>query len=89
MVTHPFRVAIEAGAKSADMEKLLSPDAVLFAPMLSKPVMGAALVLKVISEAARVAGPIHYTLELSDSKQTFLLWARREMVVPESLRRSL
>jgi hypothetical protein len=74
MVKHPFRVAIEAGAKSVDIAKLLSPDAVLFAPMLSKPVVGAETVLKVISEAARIAGPLHYTHEVGDSKQTFLLW---------------
>jgi hypothetical protein len=74
MVKHPFRVAIEAGAKAADLGKLLSPEAVLFAPMLSKPVIGSAQVLKVIGEAARIAGPLHYTHEVSDSKQTFLLW---------------
>jgi hypothetical protein len=74
MVKHPFRVVIEADAKSADIAKLLSPEAVLFAPMLSKPVIGAAQVLKVINEAARIAGPLHYTHEARDSKQTFLLW---------------
>jgi hypothetical protein len=74
MAKHPFRLAIEAGAKSADIAKLLSPGAVLFAPMLSKPVIGAAAVLEVISEATRIAGPLRYTLEASDSKQTFLLW---------------
>jgi hypothetical protein len=74
MVKHPFRVAIEAGAKSADIAKLLSPEVVLFAPMLSKPVTGVAPVLEVISEAARIAGPLHYTHQVSDSKQTFLLW---------------
>ena len=42
--------------------------------MLSKPVTGGAQILKVIGEAARVAGPLHYTQEVSDSKQTFLLW---------------
>jgi hypothetical protein len=74
MTKHPFRVAIEAGAKAADIGKLLSPEAVLFAPMLTKPVIGAGPVLNVISEAARVAGPLHYTHEVSDSKQTLLLW---------------
>jgi hypothetical protein len=31
-------------------------------------------VLNVIGHAARVAGPIQYTLEVGDSKQTVLLW---------------
>jgi hypothetical protein len=74
MAKHPFRVAIEAGAKDSDIAELLSPEAVLFAPMLSKPVIGAAPVLKVIAAAARIAGPLHYTHEVSDSKQTILLW---------------
>ncbi len=74
MAKHPFRVAIESGAKPAEIAKLLSPEAVLYAPMLSKPVIGAGQVLKVVGEAARVAGPLQYTHEVSDSRQTFLLW---------------
>jgi hypothetical protein len=74
MNKHPFRVGIESGASKKDLAKLFSQDAVLLAPMLSKPVIGVNQVLAVIGHAARVAGPIHYTLEVSDSKQTFLLW---------------
>jgi hypothetical protein len=74
MTKHPFRIAIESGATQADFAKLFSPDAVLLAPMLSKPVIGVSHLLSVIGHAAQVAGPIQYTLEVSDSKQTFLLW---------------
>ncbi len=42
--------------------------------MLTKPVTGADAVLTVISHAAKIAGPIHYTHEVRDTKQTFLLW---------------
>jgi hypothetical protein len=61
MKKHPFRVAIESGASKEDLAKLFSHDAVLLAPMLSKPVSGVSQVLAVIGHAARVAGPIHYT----------------------------
>lgn len=74
MKKHPFRVAIETGAGREDFAKLFSPAVVLMAPMLSKPVTGVSQVLGVVGHAARVAGPIQYTIEVSDSKQTFLLW---------------
>jgi hypothetical protein len=47
---------------------------VLMAPILTKPMTGMNQVLSVIGHAAKVAGPIQYTLEVKDSKQTFLLW---------------
>jgi hypothetical protein len=71
---HPFRVAIESGANKDDLANLFSPDVSLLAPMLSKPVSGINTVLAVVSHAARIAGPIQYTHQVSDSKQTFLLW---------------
>jgi len=74
MTKHPFRVAIESGAGRDDFAKLFSPDAVLLAPMLTKPVTGVDTVMSVIGHAAKIAGPIRYTYEVSDSKQTFLLW---------------
>jgi hypothetical protein len=74
MKKHPLRVAIETGAGKEAFAKLFSPDAVLMTPMLSKPVTGVSQVLAVVGHAAKVAGPIQYTLEVSDSKQTFLLW---------------
>ena len=73
MTKHLFRKAIEAGAKSADLLKLFAEDAEILAPMLTKPLCGGAQVLDIISHAARIAGPIRYTLELNDSKQTLLL----------------
>jgi hypothetical protein len=42
--------------------------------MLTKPVTGVSQVLNVIGHAARIAGPVQYTLEVGDSKQTVLLW---------------
>jgi hypothetical protein len=74
MTKHPFRLAIEAGAKREELAKLFAPDAEILAPMLTKPVVGIGQVLDIVGHAARIAGPIHYTLEVSDSKQTFLLW---------------
>jgi len=71
---HPFRVAIENGAEQEELAKLFSPNVVLMAPMLSKPVIGVSKVLSVITSAAQLGGPIKYTLEVSDSRQTFLFW---------------
>jgi hypothetical protein len=74
MTKHPFRVAIESGADNEELGKLFSPDAVLLAPMLTMPVTGVSQILNVVGHAARIAGPIQYTLEVTDSKQTILLW---------------
>ncbi len=74
MSKHPFRLAIESDASGSDFRKLFAADAVIFAPILTKPVMGADEVLNIVSHAARIAGPITYTLEVRDSKQTFLFW---------------
>jgi hypothetical protein len=74
MSKHPFRLAIESGAGADDFRKLFATDAVIYAPMLTKPVKGAPEVLNIVSHAARLAGPITYTLEVRDSKQTFLFW---------------
>jgi hypothetical protein len=77
MTKHPFRVTIESGASAEKLGELLAPEAVLFAPMLSKPVTGASRVLDVLSHAARIAGPIECTLEVNDPRQTFLTWKGR------------
>ena len=74
MSKHPFRLAIESGANADDLCKLFAADAVICAPMLTKPVTGAREVLNIIGHAARLAGPITYTLEVRDSRQTFLFW---------------
>src|SRR5262245_26568144 len=74
MTKHAFRVAIETGAGNEEFVKLFSPDIVLWAPMLTKPVTGVSQVLKVIGHAAKIASPIRYTLEVSEGRQTFLLW---------------
>jgi hypothetical protein len=71
---HPFRTAIENGASEAELAGLLAADVVLMAPMLTMPVTGAAPVAHVLACAARAAGPIEYTLEASDPRQTFLMW---------------
>jgi hypothetical protein len=72
MSKHPFRVAIESGASQAQLEKLFTPDVALKAPMLTQPVSGIAQVMRVISAAAKVAGPVRYTREVRDSTQTIL-----------------
>jgi hypothetical protein len=74
MSKHPFRLAIESGAGADDFRKLFAADAVIYAPILTKPVKDTREVLNIIGHAARVAGPITYTLEVRDSKQTFLFW---------------
>jgi hypothetical protein len=71
---HPFRVAIEANANDGDLRKLFAPDVVIKASMLTKPVKGAKDVLNLVGHAVKLAGPITYTLEVRDSKQTILLW---------------
>jgi hypothetical protein len=77
MSKHPFRVAIENGARQADLSKLFSPDVVIQAPMLTKPVRGVQHVLNIIGHAAKLAGPIQYTLEVRDSRQSILFWKGR------------
>jgi len=74
MKKHPFRIAIENHVGEDAFAKLFSPDVVLWAPMLTKPVVGVTQVLDVVSHAAKIAGPIRYTLEVNDTKQTVLLW---------------
>jgi len=74
MTKHPFRLAIETGASPEDFARIFSPNVELLAPMLSQPVFGRALALKVVTHAARTAGPIRYEYEVSDGKQTFLIW---------------
>jgi hypothetical protein len=74
MSKHPFRLAIESGASADDLRKLFAADAVIYAPILTKPVKGAREVLNIIGHAARLVGPISYALEVRDSKQTFLFW---------------
>jgi hypothetical protein len=71
---HPFRIAIENKVPPAEFSKLFSPDVVIFAPMLTKPVKGLAQVLNILNTAVRVASPIKYTLEVADPEQTFLFW---------------
>ena len=74
MSKHPFRIAIETGATDENFSKLFAPDVVIKAPMLTKPVKGVRDVLNIIRHAARLVGPIKYTLEVRDPKQTILLW---------------
>jgi hypothetical protein len=74
MAKHPFRVAIETGATKEEFSALFAPDVVIKAPMLTKPVKGAPGVLNILRHAVKVASPIRYTLEVRDSKQTFLFW---------------
>jgi len=74
MSKHPFRIAIETGATDEDFSKLFAPDVLIKAPMLTKSVKGARDVLNIIGHAAKLAGPIEYTLEVHDPKQTILLW---------------
>src|SRR5262245_46873975 len=74
MTKHPFRVAIETGASKEKSGQLYWPNVVRWALTLTKRDTGAGKVLEVIGHAAKVAGPIRYTLEVSDTKQTFLLW---------------
>jgi hypothetical protein len=77
MSKHPFRLAVESGASADDFHKLFAANAVIYAPMLTKPVKGGREVLNIIGHAAKLAGPITYTLEVRDSKQTFLFWKGR------------
>jgi hypothetical protein len=70
---HPFRLAIEAGTPEA-IGNVMAPDVTIFTPMLSKRVTGRDQVLNVVKNAARIAGPIQYQYEVSDGRQTFLIW---------------
>jgi len=74
MKKHPFRVAVENHIDKKSFEKLFSPNVVLKAPILTKAITGVSQVLNFISHAIKVAGPVRYTLEVSDSRQTILLW---------------
>src|SRR5215510_4310451 len=75
MSKHPFRVAIEAGASDESFSKLFATDVVIHAPMLTRAVKGVRDVVNIIGHAAKLAGPIQYTLEVRDAKQTILFWS--------------
>ena len=77
MSKHPFRLAIESNASADDFRKLFAADAVIYALILTEPVKGAREVMNIVSHAAKLAGPITYTLEVRDSRQTFLFWKGR------------
>jgi len=49
MSKHPFRVAIETGVTKEAFGKLFAPDAVIMAPMLTKPIKGARDVLNILN----------------------------------------
>jgi hypothetical protein len=74
MSRHPFRLAIESGASKEEFAKLFAPDVTIQAPMLTKPITGAANVLDILNNAVKIASPIRYTLEVRDPKQTLLFW---------------
>lgn len=75
MRKHPFRVAIENGSSADELRKLFAPDVVFWPPMLTKPVTGVGTVLSVVQQAVHVAGPLRYSLEVSDCRQTILFWS--------------
>jgi len=74
MSRHPFRLAIESAASKQEFVKLFAPDVTIQAPMLTKPITGAANVLDILSSAVKIASPIRYTLEVRDPRQTLLFW---------------
>lgn len=74
MVKHPFRIAIEKSAGREELAKLFEPDAALYAPMLTKPVRGLDQVMNLVDHAANLVGPIQYSLEVNDTKQSILIW---------------
>jgi hypothetical protein len=74
MHKHPFRHAVEAGIPTSAFAKLFAPDAIIHAPMLSKPVQGLEQVVNIVGHAAKIAAPNQYTIEVNDGHQTLLLW---------------
>lgn len=65
---------MEMGASKETFAELFAADVVIMAPILTKPVAGKRNVLGILNSAVRIASPIRYTLEVSDSRQTFLFW---------------
>jgi hypothetical protein len=49
-------------------------DVVIEAPVPTKPIRGVENVLHIVQQAIKIAGPIRYTHEVRDSKQTMLFW---------------
>ncbi len=74
MSHHPFRVANEGSAGPEQFAALFAPDVTFHTPILTKPVSGKALVLRVLAYAATLTGKPHYTLEAGDTQRTVLLW---------------
>jgi len=74
MAKHAFRVAIEKGARKEEFGDIFAADVALYAPMLTKPVRGVEQVRNIVGLAARITGPIKYTLEINDPRQSILLW---------------
>jgi hypothetical protein len=52
----------------------LAPDVAIDAPVLTKPIRGVENTLNMVGQAIKIAGPIRYTREVRDSKQTMLFW---------------
>src|SRR5215468_7101547 len=74
MTKHPLRTAVETGASTEEFGRLFSPKVVLWTPIMTKPITGVGKVLEILGNSERIAGPIRFSCEVSDTKQTFLLW---------------
>lgn len=72
---HPFRILSEKGIYGAEeMEPLYAPDVIFHSPFLTKPVIGKGPAIRIVAEAFSHVGPPHYTLEITNDRQTVLVW---------------
>ena len=71
---HPYRVAMENFVSKEELKTVFARNVVLYSHMLSKPVHGIETVIEVVYPAIQFVSHIVYTLQVSDSLQTFLFW---------------
>lgn len=71
---HPYRVAMENFVSKEELKTIFARNVVLYSHMLSKPVHGIETVIEVVYPAIQFVSHIVYTLQVSDSLQTFLFW---------------
>lgn len=74
MKTHAFRSAVENGATMEQFAALFAIDVSFHTPILAKTVRGKDHVLRMEAVVASLISNAAYTLEVSDSRRTVLLW---------------
>lgn len=74
MNSHPLRDPVASGGGMQEFESLFSPDIIFYAPMFTKPFSGKEKTANLVRQVAKIVDEIEYTLEIKDTRQTYLFW---------------